>query len=170
MTRRIATTNREGLERIFGAVRTVENGGRSQSPNQPRYMAWDGEGGTVVLSKTSAEWAKGTAATLAVYSGAHGSETATSETVTAHNYFGKVLANKWVMIGQNADGRYYLIAPEADQVELVYTAEIVSTTSAGVTTSKLVFRRKKVWVHSIEEGTAVEIGMTECVTPYSNPN
>ncbi len=167
MTRRIATTNREGLERIFGAVRTVENGGRSQSPNQPRYMAWDGEGGSIVLSKTSADWAKGTAATLAVYSGAHGSETATSETVTAHNYFGKVLANKWVMLGQNADGRYYLIAPESDQVQVVTSAAIVSTTVSGVTTSKLVFTRKKVWVHSIENGDDVELGLAECVPTYS---
>jgi hypothetical protein len=74
------------------------------------------------------------------------------------------------MIGENAEGQHYLIAPESDQVELVYTAEIVSTTASGVTTSKLVFRRKKVWVHSIEEGTPIEIGMTECVTPYSTPN
>jgi hypothetical protein len=125
-------------------------------------------GGSVRLARTSSDWAKGSSMSLAIYGGTPGSETATGETVTAYNNFGKVLSGKWVMIGENPDGNNYLIAPEADQVELVYTAEIVSTTAAGVTTSKLVFRRKKVWVHSIEEGTPVEIGMTECVTPYSN--
>ena len=123
-------------------------------------------GGSIRLAKTSSEWAKGSSMSLAVYGGTPGSETATGETVTAYNNFGKVLSGKWVIIGEDPDGNNYLIAPESDQVEVVYTAEIVSTTTSGVTTSKLVFRRKKVWVHSIEEGTPVEIGMTECVTPY----
>lgn len=125
-------------------------------------------GGSLKLSRTTSVWEKGTTASLVVYGGTPGSEAATGETFNAFNNFGKVLSGKWVMIGETADGQNYLIAPEADQVELVYTAEIVSTTASGVTTSKLVFRRKKVWVHSIEEGTPVEIGMTECVTPYSN--
>jgi archaellin len=132
------------------------------------YYAVGAGGGSVKLSRTTSVWEKGTTTSLVVYGGTPGSEAATGETFNAFNNFGKVLSGKWVMIGENAEGQHYLIAPEADQVELVYTAEIVSTTAAGVTTSKLVFRRKKVWVHSIEEGTPVEIGMTECVTPYSN--
>ena len=123
-------------------------------------------GGSIRLAKTSSDWAKGSSMSLAVYGGTPGSETATGETVTAYNNFGKVLSGKWVMIGEDPDGNNYLIAPESDQVEVVYTAEIVSTTTSGVTTSNLVFRRKKVWVHSIEEGTPVEIGITECITPY----
>jgi hypothetical protein len=125
-------------------------------------------GGSVKLARTSSDWEKNSSMSLAVYGGSPGYESATGETVTAYNNFGKVLSGKWVMIGETPDGQNYLIAPESDQVEVVYTAEIVSTTSSGVTTSKLVFRRKKVWVHSIEEGTPIEIGMTECVTPYSN--
>lgn len=123
-------------------------------------------GGAVRLAKTSSDWAKNSSMSLAIYGGTPGSETATGETATAFNNFGKVLSGKWVIIGETSEGHNYLIAPESDQVELVYTAEIVSTESGGVTTSKLVFRRKKVWVHSIEEGTAIEIGMTECVPGY----
>jgi hypothetical protein len=124
-------------------------------------------GGSVRLGRTSADWAKNTSASIGIYGGSPGYETATGESVTAHNYFGKVLADKWVIIGQTTSGVNYLIAPEADQVEVVYTAEIVATTTGGVTTSKLVFRRKKVWVHSIEEGTAIELGLAECVPTYS---
>jgi hypothetical protein len=165
MTRRIVSASRETWQRIGDAVRSVENGGRDASHHSPRYMAWDG-GGTVSLGKTSADWLKDSSASIALYTGSPGSETATGESVSVYNHFGKVLSGKWVMIGENGDGNRYLIAPEADQTELVYSAEIVSTTSGGVTTSKLVFKRKKVWVHSIEEGTAVELGLAECVPTY----
>lgn len=165
MKRKVTVTSRESLARIVNAVRSVENGGRNASHHAPRYMAWDG-GGTVSLGKTAADWLKDTSASIALYAGTPGSEAATGESVPVWNHFGKVLSGKWVMIGENGDGNRYLIAPEADQTELVYSAEIVSTTSSGVTTSKLVFKRKKVWVHSIEEGTAVEIGLAECVPGY----
>lgn len=131
------------------------------------YYVVGAGGGSIRLAKTSSVWTKGSAMSLAIYGGTPGSETATGETVTAFNNFGKVLSGKWVMIGENPDGNNYLIAPEADQTELVYSVEIVATTSGGVTTSKLVFKKKKVWVHSIEEGTAVELGLAECVPTYS---
>ena len=133
------------------------------------YYVVGAGGGSVRLAKTSSDWAKGSSMSLAVYGGTPGSETATGETVTAYNNFGKVLSGKWVMIGESPEGQNYLIAPESDQQDVVYLAEITSTTSGGVTTSKLVFRRKKVWVHSIEESTPIEIPLTECVTPYSQP-
>jgi hypothetical protein len=133
------------------------------------YYVVGAGGGSVRLAKTSSDWAKGSSMSLAVYGGTPGSETATGETVTAYNNFGKVLSGKWVMIGETPEGQNYLIAPESDQQDVVYLAEITSTTSGGVTTSKLVFRRKKVWVHSIEESTPIEIPLTECVTPYSQP-
>jgi hypothetical protein len=131
------------------------------------YYVVGAGGGSVRLAKTSSDWAKGSSMSLAIYGGTPGSETATGETVTAYNNFGKVLSGKWVMIGENPDGNNYLIAPESDQQDVVYLAEITSTTSGGVTTSKLVFRRKKVWVHSIEEGTPVELGLAECVPTYA---
>ena len=133
------------------------------------YYVVGAGGGSVRLAKTSSDWAKGASMSLAVYGGTPGSETATGETVTAFNNFGKVLSGKWVMVGETPEGQNYLIAPESDQQDVVYLAEITSTTSGGVTTSKLVFRRKKVWVHSIEESTPIEIPLTECVTPYSQP-
>lgn len=133
------------------------------------YYVVGAGGGSVRLAKTSSDWAKGSSMSLAVYGGTPGSETATGETITAFNNFGKVLSGKWVMIGETPEGQNYLIAPESDQQDVVYLAEITSTTSGGVTTSKLVFRRKKVWVHSIEESTPIEIPLTECVTPYSQP-
>jgi hypothetical protein len=77
------------------------------------------------------------------------------------------MSGKWVMIGENSDGNRYLIAPESDQQDVVYNAAIVATTVSGVTTSKLVFYRKKVWVHSVEESTTVELGLAECVPGYS---
>ena len=131
------------------------------------YYVVGAGGGSVRLAKTSSDWAKGSSMSLAVYGGTPGAETATGETVTAYNNFGKVLSGKWVMIGESPEGNNYLIAPEADQQDVVYLAEIVSTTSGGTTTSKLVFRRKKVWVHSIEESTTVELGLAECVPSYS---
>jgi hypothetical protein len=166
MKRKVTVTSRESLARIGNAVRSIENGGRNASHHSPRYMAWDG-GGTVSLGKTSADWLKDTSASIPLYAGTPGAEAATGESVSVWNHFGKVMADKWVMIGENSDGNRYLIAPEADQQQLVYTVEIVATTTAGVTTSKLVFRRKKVWVHSIEEGTTVELGLAECVPGYS---
>ena len=147
-------------------------------PGGPCAIAWNGYewcvvapfgGGSVRLAKTSSDWEKDSSVSLAIYGGSPGSEAATGETVSAYNHFGKVLSGKWVMIGESPDGNNYLIAPEADQQDVVYNVAIVSTTAAGVTASKLVFYRKKAWVHSVEEGTPVEIGMTECVTPYSQP-
>lgn len=131
------------------------------------YYAVGAGGGAVRLSRTTSVWEKGTTTSLVVYGGTPGSETATGETFNAFNNFGRVLSGKWVMIGENPDGNNYLIAPESDQQEVVYLAEIVATTTGGVTTSKLVFRRKKVWVHSIEEGTPVELALAECVPTYS---
>ena len=166
MKRKVTVTSRESLARIGNAVRSVENGGRNASHHSPRYMAWDG-GGTVSLGKTAADWLKDTSASIALYAGTPGSETATGESVSVWNHFGKVLSNKWVMIGENSDGNRYLIAPESDQQDVVYNAAIVATTVSGVTTSKLVFYRKKVWVHSVEESTTVEIGLAECVPEYN---
>jgi hypothetical protein len=102
-----------------------------------------------------------------LYAGTPGAEAATGESVSVWNHFGKVMSGKWVMIGENSDGNRYLIAPESDQQDVVYNAAIVATTVSGVTTSKLVFYRKKVWVHSVEESTTVELGLAECVPGYS---
>jgi hypothetical protein len=131
-------------------------------------FAFGGSGSKVRLCKTTSDWLKGTAATLPVYSGTPLSETVTGETVVAYNRIGKVLADQWVFVAQADNGQYYLVEAEKSQASAVYHVEIVSTTTAGVTTSKLVFRKKKFWVQAWEDDTAVELGLTECVTPYSN--
>lgn len=67
---------------------------------------------THYLAKTSSTWTKGTSATVQIYSGTPGSETAVSGlTVTAWNKFANVQSGKWVMLGY-ANGSWYLIAAE----------------------------------------------------------
>lgn len=135
--------------------------------NKWAIVRFGGGGGSIRLAKTAAEWAYDTEMTLDVYTGTPGAETDSGESVVAWNNFGKVLADKWVIIGQTPGGQNYLVAPQADQTQLVYNAEIVSATTGGVTSSKLVFRRKSVWAHSIEEGTPVELALAECVPTYA---
>lgn len=133
-------------------------------------FAFGGAGGSKVrLCRTTSDWLKGTSATLPVYSGSPLFETATGEVVTAYNLIGKVLNNQWVFVAQADNMQYYLVEAEKTQAQAVYTVEIVGTTTGGVTTSKLVFRRRKFWVQASEVETDVELGLTECVTPYSQP-
>lgn len=141
------------------------------SNTEPDTFAFGGAGGSKVrLCRTTSDWIKGTSATLPVYSGSPLLETATGEVVTAYNLIGKVLNNQWVFVAQADNMQYYLIEAEKTQAQAVYTAEIVGTTTGGVTTSKLVFRRRKFWVQASEVETDVELGLTECVTPYSQPS
>ena len=167
MSRKVTTASRDTWGRIGDAVKAVENGDRSATPHQPRYMSWDGDGGSISVGYTSSDWAKGTSATVALYSGTPGSETATGESVSVFNRIGKVLSGKWVLVAKTDDDKWYLVAPELSQASFVWNAEIVSTTSGGVTTSKLTFRRKKCWVLTTEDDTDVEIGLTECVPTYT---
>jgi hypothetical protein len=111
MSRQILTTNREGWGRIFGAVRTVENGGRGVTPPPPQYRT--GDDPPIVLGKTTAAWAKGATQSIPVYSGAAGSETATGFSVTAMNKFAAIASGKWVILaGPNQGGVWYLISAE----------------------------------------------------------
>lgn len=129
-----------------------------------------GAGGSKVkLCRTSSVWSKGAAATLAVYSGTPLFESPTGEVITAYNLIGKVLADQWVFVAQADNSQYYLVEAEKTQVSFVWNVEIVGTTVSGVTTSKLVFRRKKVWTQAPEADTDIELALTECVTPYTTP-
>lgn len=166
MTRRIISASRETFGRLFRNVRDVEGAARSATPHQPRYMAWDG-GGSISVGKTSADWAKETSATIALYSGTPGSETATGESVSVYNRIGKVLSGKWVLVAKTDDDKWYLVAPELSSVSAVVSAEITSTTVAGVTSSNLTFHRKKFWALTPEDDTDVNIGLAECVPTYS---
>jgi hypothetical protein len=65
----------------------------------------------VKIGKTTSGWAKGASASIAVYSGSGGSETATGETVTAWNKFVAIASDKWVIV-VSIGGTWYVIAAE----------------------------------------------------------
>lgn len=66
---------------------------------------------THVLSRTSELWSKGTSQTLSVYAGTQGSETQTSDTISAWNSFAEIAADRWVMLTRVGNG-WYVIAAE----------------------------------------------------------
>ena len=134
---------------------------------QPDTFTFGGGDGKVRLCKTAADWTKGTSATLAVYAGTPLAEAATGESITAYNLIGKVLSGQWVFCAKADNGFYYLIEAEKTQNTAVWSVEIVGTTVAGVTTSNLVFHRRKFWTQAVETDTDVTLPLTECVTPYS---
>jgi len=111
VTRQLLTTTREGWQRIFGAVRTVENSGRGGTPIPPTYHT--GDDPPIVLGKTTAAWAKNAAQDIPVYAGPAGAETATGFSVTAMNKFAAIASGKWVILaGPNQGGVWYLISAE----------------------------------------------------------
>lgn len=107
---------RGAAERIARAVRTVEQGDRSQSgPRYPRVWEGGGGGNPVRLGKTTAGWAIGTCATVTLWEQVvegqcqpgQTSPVATIENVV--NLSMDVPSGSWVEIGKGADGRWYLI-------------------------------------------------------------
>jgi hypothetical protein len=100
---------RDAAKQIADAVRIVQSGARRQDKRRTRPNA---QASAHYLSKTTGAWTKGTSATLTIYAGDAGSETAQSgQTVVAVNKFSDVAADKWVMLGR-ASGAWYLIAAE----------------------------------------------------------
>ena len=81
--------------------------------------AWGDDGGDPIrLGKTTAEWTKGTLATIELYDqGTPPSETAKSPAETIQdcvNKFATVASGKWVAIAKASNGSWYLIAAECD--------------------------------------------------------
>lgn len=116
-------------------------------------------GSSIKIGRTTADWAKGTSASIPIYGGTPLSESATGESVTAYNLRAKILADRWVVLGKADNGFYYLIDSEMDQVSAVWNVEYG--------TNKILFRRKKFWVVSVEADTDVELETAECVPPYN---
>ncbi|CAB4184453.1 hypothetical protein UFOVP1124_10 [uncultured Caudovirales phage] len=113
MARKILSTTREGWGRIFGAVRQVENGGRSHPPIPPQYRTGDDPGIVLGKTPTGGNWVKGASAYIDVYAGGAGAETATGYTLQCFNKFATVGPGKWVMMaGPNQSGLWYLISAE----------------------------------------------------------
>ena len=91
-------------KRIAEAVRKVEAGPGGRGVGWHPYRA-RGESTAIVIGKTTAAWAKGTTATVAVWAGDPLADT--GETVTAVNLFADIETGKWVaMLGG------YLISAE----------------------------------------------------------
>lgn len=87
---------------FFTAVREAVTG----RPLVTSIMDW------ILLGKTTAAHAKGAAQDVAIYSGdTLGSETDTTETVSAYNRFADLATDKWVLL-VNFDAGYQLIAGE----------------------------------------------------------
>jgi hypothetical protein len=102
----------DAARRIAAATRKVEGTGADVPPGEWYPYVPDDPGG-VKLCKTTAAWAKGTAADLDEYTGTPGSETADTPPVKvkAWNKFASVQAGKWVTVTQ-INGHWYLTAAE----------------------------------------------------------
>ncbi len=111
----------ESARRIGSAVRTVENSGRNVPPVMFRQTGGD-DSDRVRLGKTTAEWVKGTLATIEIYEeGTPGLEQKKSpdpDTLdSCVNKFATVDENKWVIVAKAGNGSWYLIAAECTETE-----------------------------------------------------
>lgn len=104
---------REAAGRVADAVRRVEGTPVDESGGG-WYPFRSDEGDSLRLGKTSAQWTKGTSATIPIWeSGSAGAETQTTgTTVVAYNKFATVASGKWVMLGKAGNGTWYLISAE----------------------------------------------------------
>jgi hypothetical protein len=110
---------RGAAERIARAVRIVEGGDRDGQPLRFGRVVADApksKDASVRIAKTTAQWTKGTVATIVLYEdGTPPNETVSvpTETLTACvNKFGTVGTNKWIALQRATNGYYYLIAAE----------------------------------------------------------
>ncbi len=112
MRRKVVTATRETWHRIFRAIRGVESLDRDAIVGGPSYRS--GDDADVVLCKTTAAWAKGTTATLQIWTGKPGTETNSGVTISAYNRYGAVATGKWCSVALHRHGWYYLIASECE--------------------------------------------------------
>lgn len=78
---------------------------------RPGFTVPTADGRYFALGKTSAAWAKATAADITLWGGVPGSEAATSSVVRAWNKFAPVSSGRWVMLARVGQS-WYLIAAE----------------------------------------------------------
>lgn len=111
--RKVAFTE-DAAARVAKATLAFERGNRDQSPITFRQVSDDGD--PIRIGKTTAQWNKGTLATITLYEGGTPpSETANdpAETIEdAVNKFADVPMNKWVALAKAANGSWYMIAAE----------------------------------------------------------
>lgn len=117
---------------------------------------------TSITYTTTGVWGFGS--TKPIYMLPSGSPDYYSNYITAYNNYATIPSGKWCSISLHQDGKYYLVSAEGTSTQAVYLAEIVASSSGD---SKLVFRRNDIWVHSAISGTDIELGLAECVVPYT---
>jgi hypothetical protein len=109
------------------------------------------------LSKTTSAWTKGTKATLTLYVGDGGSETASSgDTVDAWNKTGGDIASgKWVLLAR-ANGTFYLAEPEVIEQDVL--------TGVTLGSSGLVFTKETLFVigKKSPSPSSVTVSTTAC--------
>lgn len=102
----------ESARRIQRVVQRIEGGDRNIPPVPIRTAFEEGEG--LRVGKVAAAWAIGTCATVTLWerAGANCAPTAKSPSETIENVVNlsyHVPAGSWVVIGQAADGKWYLV-------------------------------------------------------------
>lgn len=111
--RKVAFTE-DAAARVAKATLAYERGNRDQSPIRFRQVS--DEGDPIRIGKTSAQWNKGTLATITLWeAGTPPSETENSPAETiedAVNKFADVPSGKWVALAKAANGTWYMIAAE----------------------------------------------------------
>ena len=117
---------------------------------------------TSITYTTTGIWGFGS--TKSIYMLPSGSSDYYNNYITAYNNYATIPSDRWCSISLHQDGKYYLVSAQATSTQAVYLAEIVSSSGAD---SKLVFRRNDIWVHSAISGTDIELGLAECVVPYT---
>lgn len=105
----------DAARRINRVVQIVEHGDRSMSPTRLPRAPDDGE--PVRLGKTTADWLKGTLATIELWEeGTPPSEAKKSPTAltleNCVNKFADVQEDKFVMVARGLNGSWYLISAE----------------------------------------------------------
>ena len=110
----VYTFDRQSMRRISAAVQKSE--GVKDRKGNKWYPINGGGGATLQIGKTTAEWTKGTGATVEVYSKKTRTpltkEDGSKQTADVFNLFADIQADKWVAW---MDG--YLIAAECDDEE-----------------------------------------------------
>ena len=102
----------ESARRISDVVRKIEGGDRN-IPAPGIRTAFD-DGDPVRIGKTTAEWAKGTTATITLWEegSANSEEQGGGQLEDCVNKFADVEYDKWVSLARGPFGAWYLIAAE----------------------------------------------------------
>ncbi len=108
--KKVSSASRQTWGRIFRSVRGYENGGRDNTVGPSATSA--GDDADAVLCKTTAAWAKGSSATLQIWTGQPGSETNTGVTIEAYNRYAAIATGKFCTVMLHRHGYYYVVAAE----------------------------------------------------------